>query len=501
MYKVILYDNPYEQNGIDIHSPRVNDLKVEGTFNKEINKIDRFDITIYPHNPGFGKFRELQSFITIINTKTNQKDFKGRVFSPSDTMDAQGLNASYVCEGELGYLHDSVQQHLEFRGTTREAFKTILDYHNSQVEDYKRFEVGQVEVQDPNDYMYFYLNATQKTFDAMFEKLIDKLGGELQIRYENGVRYLDWLRRIGHDSDTEIHLKSNLQSISRKVDTSEIVTRLTPLGERIESEDEDATDASQERLTIKSVNNGVPYIDRPDLIEIFGIQGESEVWDDVTTPQRLLTSGRNWLNNQKEVLYQYTIEALDLSLIGQAIDSFETGNTYPVKNPVMGIDERLRVVATTIDINSPENSNLTIGDKFKRGTEYQVDAQRASKRVVELENEVNYERIRGNRIRQELTQKTNELQQIVDELDTSQIPVIEAALLDINQSIGNLQTSIGEIPVYTLATANNDGLMSKEDKQKLDTLIIPDYTEEFNQINIQFVDLVQRIEALEGDGE
>jgi hypothetical protein len=123
-------------------------------------------------------------------------------------------NGSYDCEGELSYLIDSQQRHLEFRGTTVEAITTILDYHNTQVEDYKHFEVGIVEIQDPNDYMYFYLDAETETLDAIFEKLVDKLGGELQIRYENGVRYLDWLERIGHDSETDIRLARNLMSIS-----------------------------------------------------------------------------------------------------------------------------------------------------------------------------------------------------------------------------------------------------------------------------------------------
>ena len=70
--------------------------------------------------------------------------------------------------------------------------------------------------------------------------------------------------------------------MTRDIDPSEIITRLTPpLGARIASEDENATDASEARLTIESVNSGLPYIDRPDLISVFGIQGGSETWDDI----------------------------------------------------------------------------------------------------------------------------------------------------------------------------------------------------------------------------
>src|SRR5699024_10562809 len=122
---------------------------------------------------------------------------------------------------------------------------------------------------------------------------------------------------------TLIKIAKNLKSISRSVDPTEIITRLTPLGTRIESEDEDATDASEARLTIEDVNNGLPYIDREDLIEEFGVIGGSMTWDDITLPNRLLSTGRNWINNQKVALYQYEISALDLSLIGLDIDSFD----------------------------------------------------------------------------------------------------------------------------------------------------------------------------------
>src|SRR5699024_7656044 len=115
--------------------------------------------------------------------------------------------------------------------------------------------------------------------------------------------------------------------------------------------DEDATDASEARLTIEDVNNGLPYIDDPALIAEFGIQGGNKVWDDITLPSRLLSTGNNWLANQKVAHTQYDISALDLSLIGLDIDNFDVGNSHELINPLMEIDEELRIVGKTIDIN------------------------------------------------------------------------------------------------------------------------------------------------------
>lgn len=509
MYRVTLYDNPYETNGIVIHNPNVNGEKVEGSIKDEINKIDTFTFGMTIENKGYGKIKPFQSFITVLNTKNNKKEFKGRVYGPNESMDETGmLDVSYTCEGEVSYLTDSQQRHLEFRGTSSEGFKAMLDYHNTQVEDYKRFEMGVVEVHDPNDYMYFYLSAEKNTWDSIFEKLINKLGGELKIRYENGVRYLDWLERIGHDSETEIRLAKNLMSVNRTVDPSEIVTRLTPLGNRIESEDETATDASEARLTIESVNNGKPYIDRPDLIALFGIIGGSETWDGVTTPQRLLTNGISWLDNQKVVLSQHQIGALDLASIGLDIDFFEKGNTHHVKNPIMVIDERLRIIGTQKDINEPENSSLVVGDKFLTGTEYQVRAMQSSERVAELQGRLDIQSSQMVQLRSAYAAINSEIEQVQTDLLTIDIDNLPVEIQGLHNQLEAIQTSINKLPTYSVATPSEDGLMASGDKAKIDRLSVNGLVDldtlkaqveaiDLSDINTAISDLTTRVEALE----
>src|SRR5699024_3053889 len=154
----------------------------------------------------------------------------------SDMAD-DGLHSySYECEGELGYLHDSQQKHLEFRGTPEELVIELLTYHNSQVEPYKHFEPGIVEVTTSTDNLYVYTSAESTTFEEIDDKILGRVGGELRIRKENGIRYLDVLERVGEDKQTDIKIAKNLRAISQSVDPTEIITRLTPLGTRIESE-------------------------------------------------------------------------------------------------------------------------------------------------------------------------------------------------------------------------------------------------------------------------
>lgn len=497
MYKVTINNDGKETV---IHSPYVNDLKLAaGVIKKEINKTDSFNIGFYFNNPAYGKIRPFKTLINVFNLKTGQYDFEGRVLGPSKNMDSGGLfDESYECEGELGYLHDSQQKHREFRGSTLELLTDILNYHNSQVEDYKKFYVGNVTVEDPND-IYVYTSAEQDTYETIKDKLLDRLGGELQIRKENGVRYLDYLERVGEDKPTEIKLAKNLMSMSVDVDPTEIVTRLTPLGARIQSEDETATDASEARLTIETVNNGIPYIDREDLIAEFGIQGGSVTWDDVTDPNNLLRKGQEWLANQKTSLNQYKVEAIDLFLIGMDIDFLDVGNSYPVKNPIMGIDERLRIIGKSIDINEPQNSNLTIGDKLKTLSEYQNDLNKSTQRVSQLESVVNSQNATIAMLKDEVQQVYSTIGDLQQALEDADIDALNEAIITLEAAVNNLEDTIQNMPVYDLATETNDGLMSKEDKQKLNKI----QNSSGEVIDLSFLsqkiaELEQRIEALEG---
>ena len=390
MYQVKIYDGPDDATGITIHTHRSGRTKLEnGKINQEVGLIPTFSFSFYPDNPAFGKVQPYRTLITVFNTKTKKMEFEGRALDYSDSMDVDGtiLN-DFKAEGELAYLTDSVQAHVEFRGTVQQALETQVNRHNSMVEDYKYFKVGIVEVEDPNDYLYFYLKQDETTLDSIERTLVDKLGGELRVRKEGNVRYLDYLNFDGDFGTTEIRLRSNLKSMSRDIDPTDVIPRLVPLGTRIESDDPDATDASQQRITIESVNNGLDYIDNPDLIKQFGEKAVPKIWDDVTTPETLLSTAKRFMENQKTALVQYVVEAYDLSLINQNIDAFECGWYYHLVNPVMGVDETLRIIKKTIDINVPENDKFAIGDIFESYTDIQLELNRQVKYAVTLQQQL-----------------------------------------------------------------------------------------------------------------
>lgn len=342
-----------------IHSDNLDRIS-GGKIVKAVNAVDSFTFTIYPDNAGYDKLKPLTTSITVTDDSTGKDIFIGRVLKCPDSMNEQGLICkSVTCEGRLGWLYDSVQPYVEYKMVgISTVLASFISKHNAQVGDDKQISVGQVTVTAENNYTYS-VNWVS-TMDAISEQLVGKFDGEIQLRDQDGKVYIDYLEHIGHGTDTKIELAVNLKTISREVDETSVITRLYPLGAKL-------TD-SEKRLTIGSVNGGKDYIEDSALVAKYGVISGTQTWDDVTQASILKTKATAFLKSANKAKKQYKITAVDLSTIDMNFEQFELGCWYRVVNPLMGIDEDLRIIGITINLDSPEQSELTFGDKFETMT-------------------------------------------------------------------------------------------------------------------------------------
>ena len=143
--KIINDDKEIILNAVstDIKAPRAT-----GTIKQGINVINSFTTTIMHSNPCF--FDVIKPRVTrvkVINTITKEVEFSGRVLTENKAMDSNGMHTKvYVCESSLGYLKDSYQKYGEYHNITVQNYlKMLIDEHNKQVEDYKKFKLGKIE--------------------------------------------------------------------------------------------------------------------------------------------------------------------------------------------------------------------------------------------------------------------------------------------------------------------------------------------------------------------
>lgn len=242
--------------------------------------------------------------------------------------------------------------------------------------------------------------------------------------------YLDWLDEIGELSLTPLAIGLNLLSNEIVQDSSELYTIIKPLGAKVEGN-------GMDRVDISSVNNGSWFIDLKDMQREFGTINRIVLFDDISDPAELKDAGLEYDERTPVVsVNQYTLKALDLSLKSEKFGSFKLGNSYVLQGYVLrAVNEVLRVIKITIDINSPQESNVTIGDKITDLNEYQNDRGRLT----------------DDRHRQNQS-KFNQL----DLKDKSQ-----DGLIEVNK--GNIETNRNNIS----ATSHNIGV----NKERIDDII------------------------------
>ncbi|HFU3962178.1 TPA: phage tail spike protein [Streptococcus suis] len=447
MYAVSLINSA---NVTPIHDSMTGGNKLLSAIIKfEINKIAQFDFQFLPNNSGYkALIKPLQTMVQVVNMRTGREVFYGRIAPITNDMAESGVfTFAYNAKSELDFLNDSKQRQQIYRGKKSDFVKQVLQFHNDNLEAYKEFLPGDLsDLIATGDYMEADVDPAKSTFATLTDLILNGYGLELQIRKENGKRYLDFKKQIGVESNTEIKLSVNLLSLKQHINPEGIVSRLLVYGKQ--------NSETNQRVSIASVNNGRDYIDRPDLIDEYGIKMETATFDDIEDPVALKQAGESQLATQKAVAYQYTVSAVNLSYINPNFDEFEEGNTYRVINPVMFIDERLRVVARQIDLVNVERSNLTIGDKFKSAEEWQLDnVRRRTKQLV----------------------TTRQLEEQQSQLEEVRIIASSTA-----EAVETVNTTVSE---------QSSQLLSAQDKQKLDYLLVT------KEINLD--ELMSRVEALE----
>lgn len=366
---------------------------IKGNISQEVGAINSFSFTIYPNNPGYDILQSRKTKIKAVNEKTGRTEFEGRVLLLSEKMESSGLiYKSVTCEGFLGYLCDSIQPYAEEKTLPLNDFiDWVLENHNAQVEDEKKIYRGDVDVEVAGTGNVTKGLQYQTTYETLKTKLVDIFGGELEVVNKSDKLYLNYLKQIGETRATSILLGKNMQAAERQVSPLNIITRVIPLGAKVKKTETDA-DGNQtevetdERLTLVGYTppGGTeftsPWIDDEEKIKALGIVCGTLDFSDVTEQANLYTKAKNFMQNENRLELSHTVTALDLKEAGYDIDSLNCGDSYPVKNNLIGLNETLRVIKKSFDINTPYKGSLTFGDKKATLSSIQKDT---NKRIEE----------------------------------------------------------------------------------------------------------------------
>lgn len=320
----------------------------------EIGKIGMFRFTIYPSHPAYNDIVPMKALVTV---QRNYADiYSGRI-----------LNIKYgfhnekqvTCEGELAFLLDSFIAPHTYSGSFNEYLNRILDEYNAQVELEKQFQVGSVTVGE-----FYPFNVTEEEYRSAYDtlqiRMVERSDGYLSARYEGGVRYLDLLSFTNITPSTQpIEFGKNMLDIARETNSEDVFSCIIPLGAKIEG--------TEQRIDIKSVNRGLPYLINEDALAKYGWIYRIVVFDSITVPALLMTEARSYMETNYDGVSTIEITAVDLSGM-EDVDAFRVGQWVNVHDQEHLGDwsQAFLIQKLVIDLLNPANTKISIG-KVRKG--------------------------------------------------------------------------------------------------------------------------------------
>lgn len=323
---------------------------------QSLNNADTFEFDVPKTNPKYDSFVFRSSMIKVL--KDGKEIFYGEVREVNDNFD---FSRHIYAVGELAFLFDSIQPQAKYQNVTPiELFNAMINNHNAQVDDRKRFEIGMVTVKDKNDSLYRFTNY-EETLTALRDKLCNRLDGFLRIRKVNDVRYLDLVTLDDYASpcNQAIHFGLNLLDYSCNTSAQDIATSVIPLGARLDESKIEGLDAYVE---ISSVNDNKNYINNDVAIANFGMVRVVKHWDDVTVPANLKRKAEEWLTDAQFGKMILELNAFDLSNLETDIDSFELGQKVNAIAEPFNMDTKLPLQKKTTYINDLSQNYIVLGN-------------------------------------------------------------------------------------------------------------------------------------------
>ena len=346
-------------------------LSLSPTLELGESSAGSFKIKLPPDNNGYTFINRLDTEIIVY--RDDDEIWSGRVVSEDTDF---WKNRKIECEGELAYLNDTIQPQAEFHDITpHDLLEAFLTVHNQNATSDKQFTLGTVTVTDPNDSLYRYTNY-ESTLEAINNKLLEKLGGYLSIRKENGVRYLDYLATHPDTNQQPIRFGVNMLDFTKTFESTNFCTVVLPLGQMVDEEHRTLQiDALEQYLTVESVNEGSPYIINQTAYEAFGWIAKVVHWDNVTQPSILKSKAEAYLTDQQFDDMELEIKAVDLHYTDEQINAIKISEQIRVISEPHGLDRVFPVTKMSIPLDNPSDTAFVIGNKIKVGfTEKSVNA-------------------------------------------------------------------------------------------------------------------------------
>lgn len=305
------------------------------SFSLPLDDPKREDVTakrfleLWDHDKYIGKF--------IVNPKKTVKNDSDR-------------SITYNCEHVLSTLHSDVLfRYHQFTGyNTEQVLSMLLD-----LQETKHWQLGTVEIIRDSEYSW---ENEDSLFNATFS--VPKPFNEPYLWTWDDAVYPFILNLVYPDDEKvdEIRYGKNLKGIEKDEDSTNLITRIYPLG----------YGEGVNQLGIESVNGGIPYLQaEQSIIDLYGIH--KRIWIDkkIEDAASLKASGQVFLDKYKTPQVTVSVDCIDYELIDPyKLVKYDVSKIVGVYDEDTDTDIDLRIMKITkSDIyGDPSNIKFEIGN-------------------------------------------------------------------------------------------------------------------------------------------
>lgn len=362
-------------NGFQLYDPRLEALTIRDvSVHLAVDEAGSLSFTIDHDHPFVGQLTRLKGRLELL--ADGLPIFRGRILSDVQNFD---LSRTVEAEGQLACLNDSIvppfdfpadyEGNPEYEGADNVVafwLGKLLEAHNAQVTDEQQIKLGQVTVNDPNNYITRSNTDYATTWATITDKLSGSaLGGHLLVRYEEDGTYLDYLADYPLSNVQDIEFASNLLDLTDEIDATEVYTAILPIG----AEGLTIAKLPDGELTEDLVKAGNVIYSKAG-VDKYGRIISVQTWSDITEATNLRTKAMALLA-QSGVLPLRTISvtAVDLHCTDSAIAALRVGRYTQVTSAPHGLDVRYVLTTLEPDILDPGNTQITLGASVQTMTD------------------------------------------------------------------------------------------------------------------------------------
>lgn len=439
-----------------------------------LNAAGTATIEMPPGHPAYSAFTSLRTIVEI--WKNSELIFRGRALYPADDIYKQRV---ITCESERCFFNDAVMRPYLYQDSPENIFRAVLAEYNAQVDTDKQFVLGAITVTDDNDYIRMESGSASSVADTI-NKLVDRCGGYITFSSaQDGSRTVNWLASLSAYSSQSIEFGENMLEFTREDYNADLATVLVPYGAQNEE--------TGERVTIRTVNDGVDYIQDDEAVALRGKIVKTATWDDVTVPANLLRKAQQYLAAQKMISTTIKLSAIDLSDVDSSIDSFFVGDLIHVHSTPHGVDKDFLLTERSYDFLTPGKDTVTLGSSTTSLTGDQASEDRKSANTIDkIQQDVksdyqkNKDMIAGTETRlasliaqtsESISMEVSKQQQSIDTLK-EELTRLEQTSSQISATVRTIEENgVSKVTTETGATLDKDGLHVTKSGEEMESRI------------------------------